>query len=1232
MGTIFFYHKQSDAPLQLSLDVCEGMQGSEIQDAIFEALALPHCDQYLVVDGIPLSELTWGDSLLRTGAEIRFIENEYTPDASVYRITAVDGPDTGQTFRIARGKYSLGKGTDSQLRFQDDALSNIHGELTITNHGITLDFDGKAQNIQLGTQFAVGNSIFRISRNQEKRLQVNRTVDLSAVEVELPPKRQNWMYLLMVLAPLAVGVLVVTITKMWLFLVMSLASSLMMGIHWFMSKGESKKALTILENAALEDAENAKCIPTLEELVDGAIASSPHTLYMVLGNGNRQANIKNRNIDDYRVPVLQDVPLAIGIEKGQNYLLDMPTSSIRAVLLGICSQGREIVLLDGYVSVFQEEFSALSMLPNVSLQKSAELQQATSQLPRIIVMSGQAWENQVFEAAPTDTVFVLGKIPSYLFSNFAHMFRASGYFQEKISWVTGTDNMWSCWSQGISLVTLYRAVGRRIGQQNNEILLDAATHRLEPFALGCYSQNSYYAEDLIATIGVSEAGLITAGLSADGPHWLIAGTTGSGKSEVLRTMLLSLVLRYPTQRMAFSLIDFKGAATLGVFGQLPHVSNVLSDLNAESVERALRYYKTDLVAREKEFQRLGVSSYPEYLALHRSSSSIPRFPELVIVVDEFKMLVDQLPQAMNDLMKVAVIGRSLGVHLVLATQRPQGAVSQDIRANIALNICLRVASPQDSHNVLGSDVASNISSKTPGRGFIARSGEPPLEFQAPLFTGVFERLEKPVAYLEASRRDESNNHQLSLEEAIAKLSTVAKSSYASYVPVPPELSPTTSNKILSDGIFYLGESESPELSLRESAKWVPNQDGSLALLDSPTQRKGIVAALIEQASALGRKIIVFAADRLMYEAMSRALTEGKISGTFSGQDLSYCEYVIDQVLNSDSTRTEDYFIVIDSLDTWIDLCSRHPDLESKFHHLLSDGHRFGHAVLATSAQGLRVKTQMCIANLLWSATSIDKDPFKKSSKTFPHPQEPHLVVEGEIAKRMGQDGETTLILSPAVSQMEKAIEKLSTTTPCFAQLPVRLEIEHAQNKPSNLLHRSLYLGMKNQQVLDLRLQFGKFIPIIGKRSSGKTQFLHTLKNLNQEFSYLWIPGKQQFTMNQFEKAISQVKEPHLTILVVDDLNYVDKNIQEKIIGIAPQFTTVLIAYSPWNRWLTSPILAGLQGTSRGIVLMPDSRSSELFMDFEFPADLKTNGRLYPGRGVLINDFATTAFQVPYSEK
>ena len=219
-------------------------------------------------------------------------------------------------------------------------------------------------------------------------------------------------------------------------------------------------------------------------------------------------------------------------------------------------------------------------------------------------------------------------------------------------------------------------------------------------------------------VGRSADGEFAIDLVRDGPHALVAGTTGSGKSEFLQSWLISLALASAPDRLAFVLLDFKGGAAFGPLQRLPHVCGMLTDLHAGAAERALDSLRAEMRRRERLFAQSGA---PDLEAYRRTPSHEP-VPRLVIVVDEFAALSDQLPDVLQALVAIAQRGRSLGMHLVLATQRPSGVVSSDIRANVTLRVALRTSDQSDSHEVIGTDAAHHISAHTPGRAFVLIDG------------------------------------------------------------------------------------------------------------------------------------------------------------------------------------------------------------------------------------------------------------------------------------------------------------------------------------------------------------------------------------------------------------------------------------------------------------------------------------------------------------------------------
>ncbi|MGY1844191.1 FtsK/SpoIIIE domain-containing protein [Modestobacter sp. SYSU DS0875] len=227
---------------------------------------------------------------------------------------------------------------------------------------------------------------------------------------------------------------------------------------------------------------------------------------------------------------------------------------------------------------------------------------------------------------------------------------------------------------------------------------------------------------LTATLGATARGPLTLDLVAQGPHALVAGTTGSGKSELLQTLVAGLALHHPPDRCSLLLVDYKGGAAFAEAAAMPHTVGVLTDLDHQSTARALRSLAAELTRRERLLAAHGardVDGLPDEVALAR----------LVIVVDEFATLVEDLPGFVSGLVGIAQRGRSLGVHLVLATQRPSGVVSPEIRANCSLRICLRTTDEAEARDVLGSALPAQLPADRPGRAWLRAGGAAPVLLQ-----------------------------------------------------------------------------------------------------------------------------------------------------------------------------------------------------------------------------------------------------------------------------------------------------------------------------------------------------------------------------------------------------------------------------------------------------------------------------------------------------------------------
>ncbi len=233
-----------------------------------------------------------------------------------------------------------------------------------------------------------------------------------------------------------------------------------------------------------------------------------------------------------------------------------------------------------------------------------------------------------------------------------------------------------------------------------------------------------------APIGVSADGPLVVDLVGDGPHALLGGTTGAGKSELLRTLVAGLAATTSPTALNFVLVDYKGGSAFDACGLLPHTVGLVTDLDEHLAKRALSCLDAELRYREERLRTAGVS---DITAFPRSDTD--PLPRLLVAIDEFAALAKELPEFIDALVGIAQRGRSLGVHLLLATQRPSGVISENIKANTNLRIALRMQDVADSVDVIGCSDAAAIGRSQPGRGLARFGPSDVVAFQTALVTG-----------------------------------------------------------------------------------------------------------------------------------------------------------------------------------------------------------------------------------------------------------------------------------------------------------------------------------------------------------------------------------------------------------------------------------------------------------------------------------------------------------------
>jgi S-DNA-T family DNA segregation ATPase FtsK/SpoIIIE len=238
--------------------------------------------------------------------------------------------------------------------------------------------------------------------------------------------------------------------------------------------------------------------------------------------------------------------------------------------------------------------------------------------------------------------------------------------------------------------------------------------------------------DLKHPIGIGQNGPFNIDLVADGPHMLIGGTSGAGKSELLMSMIASLAVHHPPERVNFLFFDYKGGAGTQMFEALPHTVGSVTNLDGDLALRALTSLRAEIEYRMRLItHEHNCKDITEIWEKHPSKAP----PSLVLVFDEFATLVKEVPEFINGVVDVAQRGRSLGVHLILATQRPSGAINENIQANTNIRIALRMVDAAESSSVLGAPDAADIPVPLRGRGFVRLGPKQVLPFQS-AYTGA----------------------------------------------------------------------------------------------------------------------------------------------------------------------------------------------------------------------------------------------------------------------------------------------------------------------------------------------------------------------------------------------------------------------------------------------------------------------------------------------------------------
>ncbi|MDV8146502.1 FtsK/SpoIIIE domain-containing protein [Arthrobacter sp. B10-11] len=766
-------------PLELTVEAPQGCAGPELQHALERQFGAGE----LSVSGHPLSCLVLGVSPLVTGAVIVDGAGRRTSrisaDNSASLLVAVhSGPAAGTVLPLRRGTYRIGRsGTDIAL--PDPALSREHARLDVTDTAVTIaDLDSVNGSFVDGKRMAQGEvSTDSVISCGSSTLSVvfgplpaggPTEWDAAGASVTEPltiPHRpeggNRGLLLLTAVLPLLIGVGLAVVTGMWMFLAFTGVSAVSMLVPLIAGRRQRRRLKSLVAAAVHEDKERRRrSAPSAAELAlrgqtppagRSAGPAAPDEIALRLGLAEQVANIRLDPVDpDFEAPAAGLMPFILqlsGIAFVRGPQQDV-AGLVRFVIMQLTSYrsaARTRILVHGPPSTLP--LSARYLTP-VVLASNAQTTLALlergidrTQERGVLILTGsvdgpreapdlsdiavgRGW--QVLDCtldgpAESGEVIELGGA----IARWCNADSAKDFFPDLVP-----VGVFDRYCRSMALQRECSPQAERVVPQNcslAEVLPWSAADVSARWLAGDVQPG------LSVPIGMAAQGPRTLDLESDGPHLLVAGTTGSGKSELLRSLAAGLALSYPPNRINFLFFDFKGGSGLGPLTGLPHCVGMFTDLTRNELDRALSSLRAEIRFREEVLSAAHASDLEGYRA---AGSPAGPLAHLVLVIDEFRMLVEDAPEALKELMRIAAIGRSLGIHLVMATQRPQGALTADIRANVTSSIALRVQSEMESVDIINSRVAAGIGVGSPGRAYLARGTEDPVEFQTASLAGA----------------------------------------------------------------------------------------------------------------------------------------------------------------------------------------------------------------------------------------------------------------------------------------------------------------------------------------------------------------------------------------------------------------------------------------------------------------------------------------------------------------
>lgn len=1319
---------------ELTVVLSSGAQGIDLQDALgirFGTDELFVAGQP-VVDSVPGKFPLLDGAILVDGLQITTGSGQDASSSASPLVLAVhSGADSGKIFRLSRGTFTLGR-AGSDLQVLDPSISRFHARFTVSethvrlrdlnsSNGTFVD-EHRITEAPVSTQSRIRCGVVQLSLCFDGGWQTDAAVPpmaaselprdtgpLVVTNVQLPPRRA--LVLLAVGLPVIAGAGIATFTGMWVFFAFAAVTGIMMALPLVLGRSEQQRFAASLDDATTRDAERRRLSsPSAADVVMGKFRVAGHPAGVCpgplfrIGRADQPANIildpptPHRDIPTLELlPVILKFPLECltvrGTVQTQNGFLRSLLLQKDALPGGPCSE----VIIAGPASTLP---LAARFFPGVVLVAApGQVMERLRHGPQpgacrgvLVILPGEdsTGDEMLAMAGRASGWSVLRMVPVSA-EPAAHdivLTEESAVFTDGSRSLTllpdfVSDAVFDAYARRSHTLTprVQKGASQMCGDASFESLVDADPDSVAARWAGPQRPG------LVAVLGVQTSGPITFDFEADGPHLLIAGTTGAGKSELLRTMAGSLALTYPPLRINFLFLDFKGGSGLGVLAGLPHCVGLLTDLSSSEIDRFLRSLHAEVLRREHTLARARCTDAESYRDQRMSLESAgpgeawEPLPQLIVMVDEFRVLMDEAPAALRELLRIASVGRSLGIHLVMATQRPQGAVTADIQANVTSRIALRVQSAAESVDIIGSALASTIAVNRPGRAYLVRGSGASEEFQTvPLTMPVVRTTQSATqeVYLAASfvgrvklpsdEKDRTAATSAAAAESLSLRLTEVWSQIGGWQmrkpvadPLPgslpythPALSPCHDiAEVHPDspadplGInLPLGWLDLPRLQRVSLFTFVPVIHGHLALIGYGPAVDDAMDMIVHRSLHQDNESHLYILDAGGTLVQTH---EPRIGAAAGLEEMERAARIIMRLhaemrirITASSPPAVPLLVVIKGWGSWVSAWQT-PTLQSVadlVHDIVRDG--LGAQIFIVISGGRELTAARflsSVANHIYFPGNAPREALLGWPQ-LPHRANPaHCVAFGPAA----HDGPASCVI------YDKAQGDLFSLGACSSEpfridaLPCRLSVPELQNLAdanpraaaaadvSSAGYASLLVGIGGDTATPVYVDIpiGGIMAVVGSRGTGKTATLRSFVALNPKVKFTWIQppacGASMAPLPQPISSIGNAHTPH-EVFLIDDAHRLTPAMRLDVARLTAAGLQLIFTMDPdASMGYVDPLVLAARVQGRGLVLLPKSpQDGELFN-----SKLTVEPSPPQGRAALILRNITTTVQVAW---